>query len=327
MAHRFTPCGACRSAASGLEAEVGVNHPVTSEPSGADRSDPEREPGDAAPDSAAAYFRQCHERVPAFVAAHFSLPGALSLHRHALGRDLLIAPVNFLLGIPNFLLQLLALAFGVLRLNRASRALSRVRLGFTSNVQRTLRRHLERELLALPAPACSDPGSLPRRVLLAAEQPLKSYLHARNAMADLAAGTIALALGAVVFRQFTPGSVSTAAAIAQAAEQREAIQDFLLGDSLGALYYATFPPEVDGVTLLLTYLLVGVAIAFLTAFAGLLHDPLQRALGIHRRRLHRLLGIIEASAAASTRGDYRPRSFFLARVYDAVDWIKGWLSL
>jgi len=71
---------------------------------------------------------------------------------------------------------------------------------------------------------------------------------------------------------------------------------------------------------------VGVAIAFLTAFAGLLHDPLQRALGIHRRRLHRLLGIIEARAATSSRGDYRPRSVFLARVYDLVDWIKGWLS-
>jgi hypothetical protein len=82
-------------------------------------------------------------------------------------------------------------------------------------------------------------------------------------MADLAAGTIALALGAVVYRQFTPGSVSIAAAIAQAAEKLEAIQDFLLGDSLGALYCATLPLEVDGVTLLLTYLLLGVAVAFL----------------------------------------------------------------
>jgi hypothetical protein len=300
---------------------------MISEPGTDDQRSPEGEAGYEAPDPEGGYFRCCHERVPALVDAHFSLRGTLNLHRHALGWDLLIAPVNFLLGIPNFLLRLLALALGLLRMQRASSALWPMNLGFTTSVQRTLRKHLEDDLLALPALDSTDQQSCARRVSIAAEDALRSYLHARNAVADLTAGTLALLVGFVVFQQFTPGSVSTSAVIAQAAETRVAIQDFMLGDTFGALYYAAFPPEVTGVTLLTTYLFVGVAIAFLTAFAGLLHDPLQSALGIHRRRLHRLLDVIEASATTPTGGDYRPRSFFLARIYDLADLVKGWLSM
>jgi hypothetical protein len=300
---------------------------MISEPSTDDQRSPESEAGYEAPHPAVGYFRCCHQRVPALVDAHFSLRGTISLHRHALGWDLLIAPVNFLLGLPNFLLRLLALVLGLLRMQRASSALWRMNLGFTTSVQRTLRKHLEDDLLALPALDNTEKQSCARRISFAAEDALQNYLHARNAVADLTAGTIALLVGFVVFQQFTPGSVSAAAAIAQAAEKHAAIQDFMLGDTLGTLYYTAFPPQITGVTLLTTYLFVGAVIAFLTAFAGLLHDPLQSALGIHRRRLHRLLHVIEAKATASTGGDYRPRSFFMARIYDLVDWVKGWLSM
>jgi hypothetical protein len=113
---------------------------MISEPSTDDQRSPESEAGYEAPDPAVGYFRCCHERVPALVEAHFSLRGTISLHRHALGWGLLIAPVNFLLGIPNFLLRLLALTLGLLRMQRASSALWRMHLGFTTSVQRTLRK-------------------------------------------------------------------------------------------------------------------------------------------------------------------------------------------
>ena len=47
------------------------------------------------------YFESRRGRVDAFVDRHFSVAGALALHRKALGWDVLKAPTNILLAIPN----------------------------------------------------------------------------------------------------------------------------------------------------------------------------------------------------------------------------------
>ena len=52
------------------------------------------------------YIAARHERVAAFVDRHFGLIGALRLHRHALGLDLLRAPANVLLVVPYLSMQL-----------------------------------------------------------------------------------------------------------------------------------------------------------------------------------------------------------------------------
>ena len=43
--------------------------------------------------------------VPEFVERNFGLRGALKLHRHAVGRDLVRAPANLALAAPNLMLQ------------------------------------------------------------------------------------------------------------------------------------------------------------------------------------------------------------------------------
>src|SRR3954464_10652413 len=55
------------------------------------------------------YFESRRGRVDAFVDRHFSVAGALALHRKALGWDVLRVPTNILLAIPNIALQLSAL--------------------------------------------------------------------------------------------------------------------------------------------------------------------------------------------------------------------------
>jgi hypothetical protein len=52
------------------------------------------------------YIAARHERVAEFVDRHFGLIGALRLHRHALGLDLLRAPANVLLMVPYLGMQL-----------------------------------------------------------------------------------------------------------------------------------------------------------------------------------------------------------------------------
>ena len=64
----------------------------------------------------------------------------------------------------------------------------------------------------------------------------------------------------------------------------------------------------------------------ITAFAGFLHDPVQAVTGLHQRRLHQLLDAIEESLHRHDTKGYRPKDTFFGRVYDVVDWVKGFLS-
>src|SRR3954454_250764 len=55
---------------------------------------------DTVAEAARHYFESRRGRVDAFVDRHFSLSGALALHRKALGWDVLKVPANILLAIP-----------------------------------------------------------------------------------------------------------------------------------------------------------------------------------------------------------------------------------
>src|SRR5262249_57406959 len=75
-------------------------------------------------EAAQLYFESRRLRVDAFVDRHFSLAGSLTLHRRALGWDVLRVPVNILLAVPNIGMQLSAVAARTLRASRMSRFLS-----------------------------------------------------------------------------------------------------------------------------------------------------------------------------------------------------------
>ena len=52
-------------------------------------------------EAARLYFESRRSRVNAFVGRHFSLTGSLGLHRKALGWDVIRAPVNVALAVPD----------------------------------------------------------------------------------------------------------------------------------------------------------------------------------------------------------------------------------
>ena len=53
-------------------------------------------------DASVRYLMGARERIVPFVDEHFSFSGARDLHRQVVGRDLLRAPVNLVLAIPQF---------------------------------------------------------------------------------------------------------------------------------------------------------------------------------------------------------------------------------
>ena len=81
-------------------------------------------------------------------------------------------------------------------------------------------------------------------------------------------------------------------------------------------WYGLFPGERPLWQTLAVGAGLAVALSFFTTFSGILADPLQARLGIHRRRLVRLLRRIDRAA------EERPRiegEFVLARGADIVD--------
>jgi hypothetical protein len=299
-------------------------------------------------DGLARYFAARHERVAHFVQAHFSLLGTLRLHRAALGWDIALAPLNLAMAPPQMALWLAgkgARRFGASRL--ASRMAS-LRLVRETAVARRIRWLVVTELLELPCregpheftrdalaeTILADPRVIatlqPMLVRLgeARENPalrarieraVADYAGTRGATTEITMALISLGAGLGSFGKLTPGAVSLGPVLAGMLAQQAAVASFPFGSTLGSLWYAAFPvaPAASLVAGLTGGLVAGAALA--TAFAGIIADPLQRALGLHQRRLHRLLTTMERQVLDPDAPAFALYEHYLARLMDLFD--------
>ena len=301
------------------------------------------------------YLQATRARIDPFVDAHFSIAGAWALHRRAVGWDLLRAPVNVALAVPQVLMLLGCALARWARWQRTAHWLGSRHLLLTTDVAREIDWLICTELLRLPYRSGSrestrdalaeavfgDPriGNIPRELTDALEgrasdadfrrgleDKLAVYTGSRSAAAELTTAVISVSVGAAAFNQLTPGVVSLGPAVAAAAAQKAAIAAFPLGAWLGGFWYGVFPatpslPTTIGIS-------VGLALAFslLAAFAGLVADPLQRRLGIHQKRLRKLLGTIETSLRGDGSERFEVRDHYVARILDVADLLRVALS-
>ncbi len=288
------------------------------------------------------YIRARHARVAAFVDANYSLPGALRLHRLALGPDLLRAPANVAL-LPAYLgMQLGAALLQRLGARRAARRLGGLKPFFETDVARELTFRIHRDLLELPY---DDDGrrsgrdALAEAILedprlaepLAALQPggsqaqarvramLQTYAGARHAAADLLNNALLATTGAALFQKLTPGTFSLGPVLAGALAHQAAIASFPLGAGLGSLWYAWFPAQPSAGLLLGTTGGLMLLTALSAGLAGVVADPLLRALGLHGRRLHRLIEALGRELGGENEVAFRVRDHYVARIFDVVD--------
>ena len=249
------------------------------------------------------------ELVRAFVRRHFSWRGTLRVHRASLGVDLVRAPINVVLAPIFLLVRLAALLLSALRLRRMANWLASRRILLQSNASRMLERAVTEELLAerthsrTPEPAVSA-------------QLVADYVGVRSSVAEIFTTLLVLGTGLIVFRSATPGLFSLAPMVSDLAAFNAAVAGFPLGAGLGRTWYTIFPHDLSGWVVGGVAGLLVVAAAFVTTFAGLIADPIQAALGIHQRRLLRLLARIDASEKA---GPAIAREHLLARLADISD--------
>jgi hypothetical protein len=293
--------------------------------------------------------RDASAKVEAFVSAHFTWPGTLRLHRAALGWDVLRAPVNLLLAPLLVLTRLAAVLCGWLGLRRLAGALRGLRILVPTSVARRVETLILTEVLDVPVTAEAGPEGRVRDLLSAKAlrdafraagsagearrratriaSAVSDYAGVRSAVAEMVTALVALALGAIAFRALTPGALSLAPDLAGALAQETAVADFPLGETLGGLWYGAFPVGASTGTVALTALALVLAGAVVSAFAGVLTDPVQARLGIHRRRLLRLLDTVDAELSGDPGRPFATREHYYARVFDLWDGVVSALRL
>jgi len=274
-------------------------------------------------DSIRTYFRRRRSRVPGFVDRTFSFSGALQTHRNVLGHDLWKAPLNAALAGPQIGLQAVAGVMALAGRRETAERLKSRELFFRTSVTEKIERGLIVDLLELPyagkgAPSFHDalaveilsdhrldgalgilngPWGEKQRLQMDDKlvQQLAIYLNARGAAGELVSAGVTMAAGGIMLHQLTPGFLTLGPALAQ---------------SLGA--------KIGGVAAFSAGAAVLAATATAAAFAGVVTDPIQRALGIHHLRL---IGLLDSLEAAFLGGDARlaiPEQY-AARLIDLVD--------
>ncbi len=300
----------------------------------------------------ARYFADCRARVPAFIDRHFHYPGAMATNRMALGWDMLRAPIN-LLWAPVYALACLV---KILVRNRAGlkwlhNLADRVPAGFTTRVQEHITSLIQRDLLNNGQATSLREGNLLESYLIEAleavyarhsSEPvdhqqfikliepvvadaLSQYRITRTASADITNSISCTVLGAFAFQKFTPGGIGLGVVLASMLAKTLAARDFILGETIGGWYYSVFPPEPSLTTTASVMVAVMAALAAFAALSGVISDPIQAAIGLHRRRLHKLLDHLERDVSLSTQSSFRPKDQYVARILDTFDMIRSGL--
>ena len=301
------------------------------------------------------YFTDRRAKVTPFVDAHFSIRGTLNLHKAAVGWDIAKAPLNLTLAAPQIAMQLGSAAARKLGAKGAADTLGRSILLRTA-VSREIEWLVHTELLELPvkqpdreslhdalAATILDDPALGAAIAAALselghhgedpafrarlEHAMTEYAATRAAAAEITTGLLTLSAGAIAFNKLTPGAATLGPALAGVMAQQAAVSAFPLGGWLGGVWYGLFPVAP---TALLTMGATGglmLAATTFAAFAGVVSDPIQRALGLHRARLNKMLDALERQFFNKGAAGFAVHDHYVARLLDLFDLVATALRL
>ena len=224
-------------------------------------------------------FAAARSRVPEFVDKQFGWRGALRLHRHLIGLDMIIAPINLIMSAPALFARLLAMILRFVRLPRLAGRIDRTAFFLPKRSGRELERNLRQVLLRdAEIEALLHEWSAQRHVAFVnvTKRSIAEYMTARTAFAEFTAALIVLLTGFIYYSGLTPGAFTLAPYIAREYAQSQAIDSFMLGSWAGSIWYDYFPAETDWWLLIYMTIVIMVAMALVVSVIGIVIDPLQR---------------------------------------------------
>ena len=296
------------------------------------------------------YAKSRRRRIPHFINRHFSFKGAWQLNKRAFGWDLLRAPANLLWTPIYFLAKGVGMVARKAGVKAPEQLVEHLPAGVRTDVERELEWLVQTELLELPYESdgrASDKNELLAHILkqkpliglleealrplgnlnedpvLAAKlkRKLNTYVDNRKDVAELTTTIIASSAGLAANKTLSMGAFGLGQATAAAISHSMAVSGFIFGPTLGSVFYSALPwlaaPSkvmVAGVTISIAALM-GVA----SAFAGLIADPAQKALGLHTRKLRGLVDALESQLLGEGSDAYELRDGIVARLLDFAD--------
>ena len=121
-------------------------------------------------------------------------------------------------------------------------------------------------------------------------------------LAEIATGSIAAS--ALWIKHPTPGMVTLDRVVGNILAHQAAVAAFPLGAGLGTWWYGMYPVAPSAQLLATTAGAFAVVGALFAVFSGIVTDPLQRVIGLHRRRLLRLIGALEDVVCGNGEGRF-----------------------
>jgi len=216
------------------------------------------------------YVQDCEARVKDFIRRHYSFRGALKIHMHAIGWDVLRMPLNIIWSVVNIVLALVGFIVGLLGLGKVQQWIRKIPPGLETDMDRQISWLIVTELLELPfeqghkvsnndalmTEILKDPELrlLLNEVLDAFVTPshspefrgnleakLAEYGATRMASSDLASNAALLVTSKIALGQASFGTLSAGAMVSASVANSAAVSNFWLGSTVGSYYYAIFP--------------------------------------------------------------------------------------
>ncbi len=295
------------------------------------------------------YIAERRALIHPFVRDTYSLRSSLKIHREALGEDIWRGPTNVLMTVPQLAIEVGAAGASRLGWRQASQSLRAQRLQVDTVGGREVTWRVMTQFLELPYESpdgrISHKDALgeaifrqpPFPALLAPldqalserrdpealrqwlTQSLTHYVDSRSHAAELANAMLASAVGAMLFKQWTPGAASLGPLLAHAVAQKTTPLWLPFGGKLMGLLPASLAASVPMATTAgATLGLLGIG-ALVASFSGIVTDPVQARIGLHHYRLRRLVERMERSLLGQEKASYSLPDRYAARLFDILD--------
>lgn len=300
------------------------------------------------------YANSRRRLITPFIEDNFSFKGAWQLNKCAFGKDLLRAPANIAWAPVSFAAKLGGTASKKVGMDTVADRLNSVPPGFRTDVEREVEWLLYSSFLELPYETegrkCEN-NALLTHILAESElidlfeealrpfvdmqndeglrtdfeRKLNTYVDNRKDVAELTAALMGMSVGLATHKGLNAGALGLGQATAGTIAHNMAVSNFLLGESLGGVYYTLFPGAAAASTGLVIGMTGGIAAAMgvVSAFSGVLADPVQKALGLHHKKLHGLVDAIESQLSGDGDEAYVLRDGLVTRLLDFLDILKS----
>lgn len=263
-----------------------------------------------------AYFHERRGRADEFARSRFGVAGILRSQAGTLAGDLIRHPLNALWSLPCMAIRNAGGWLDKFGLEGAQRLVDRVPVGIRTCSQKRIEAAVIEELLGLPShalltEAAADPElrdlcASPEGFNLLSFQgvdvrrELSAYGSSRMAIYDLAGSLGALLGGYLFFGNGFMSPFEMSHHVSRRLSHRHVVSHFFFENGIGSIFFDIFPADPRVARFLVASVIVFLALAAFSLFAGIVADPIQAALGAHQRRIHRLLDRLEEELRTRT---------------------------